>query len=106
MEVTQHSKYTCVFCGKVGSHLPDFLNLQIISGQHETTIGRHLALQKLQEDRRRRRVCVQVGVRDAVFIEHEFLNVNFGKSKNSFSTTTAATVRSTIRRLREGKVVE
>ena len=33
MEITQHSKYTCGFCGKVGSHVLGILGLVLYNGR-------------------------------------------------------------------------
>lgn len=61
MEITQHAKYTCTFCGKVGSEVTmfhgsgmnPFLSFASL-GCHEAFLRRNLVLQAMQARRRRR----------------------------------------------------
>jgi hypothetical protein len=99
MEITQHARYTCTFCGKV--RLPStcagsrVLNSFLHTGQREALGRRHLELRRVPEGHRRRRVdrvhhrgCDRAQVRS-------FLS----SLPSEWPLTTVW--RSTIRRLRE-----
>jgi hypothetical protein len=60
MEITQHARYTCTFCGKVRLSStcagPRVLNRFLHTGQREALGCRHLELRRVPEGHRRRRV--------------------------------------------------
>jgi hypothetical protein len=60
MEITQHARYTCTFCGKVRLSStragPRVLTKATHTGQREALGCRHLELRRVPEGHRRRRV--------------------------------------------------
>jgi hypothetical protein len=60
MEITQHARYTCTFCGKVRPSAvrarAPCLTARARPGQREALRRRHLELQGVQEDDRGRRL--------------------------------------------------
>ena len=63
MEITQHSKYTCAFCGKVSFISELDPNLTRFSGIHEAPSRRYLEVRQVPQDRCWRSLRVQHGYR-------------------------------------------
>lgn len=84
MEITQHARYTCTFCGK------DSVKRTAVGIWHCKGCGKTLAGGAWV-------------MKYATFSSLFLLTPSFSYFCFSFSTTAAATVRSTVRRLREMK---
>jgi len=94
MEITQHARYTCTFCGKVSEHPMSTLrsDSQPVTGLREAHGRWHLALQIVQENYRWR--CMDgIDHRSCYHTEVGHRTLSALRFSNIF--------RSTIRRLRD-----